>query len=313
MVVFRGGIEMMPKFFTYIFSVSVVLFSLNLPLAAQTDEADPLNNPLPKTGMWIPADGSGTGILLEVQDGILVGALFGADAVGDNTWVLFSGELVPRINEESGTQVGWMLNAILYRTTGSACIVECPLGPNPGAPVTTEAGQITLAFSGRSSATFRIDDAQAKPIAPFYFGVLARRFNPARPLDLLPELSGTWLLVSDQGGIFGSGQPGGAAVVRIGDPEIIRNPSAELDEVMVEIVYPVGPVSGDSDSELSCRFRRREDPQSAVPACTMVPGFAPMSVGTVPFDEITDSRFTVFSSDDVLNVTRTDFFRLAYD
>lgn len=300
------------RFFTTFFVLLAVISGFNPPVAAQTAEADAFNNPLPETGMWFPNDGSGTGIILEVQAGILVGALFGADASGDNTWVLFSGELAPRVNEGDDMQAGWMLDATLFRTTDSACIVDCPPGDNTGAPVTTEAGQIKLEFSGRSAATFSIDDSPAKPIAPFYFGVLARRLNPERPLDLLPDLTGTWVLLSDRDdGDFDEAQ--GVEAVTIGEAEITRNPSAEVDEVMVEIVYPVEFVSGDTDGELTCRLRRREDPQSAVPSCSIVPGFAPMSVGTVPFDEITDSRFTVFSSDDVLNVTRTDFFRLGHD
>ncbi|MDT8450853.1 MAG: hypothetical protein RQ847_11855 [Wenzhouxiangellaceae bacterium] len=294
------------------FGILGIIAGVNLSALAQTEEADPFNNPLPETGMWFPNDGSGTGIILEVQAGTVVGALFGADSNGDNTWLLFSGELMPGVTEEGDSHAGWTLNAPLFFTTGSACILDCPPGENPGAPVTAEAGQVEIDFSGRSTATFTVDGGLVKSIAPFYFGVLARRLNPERPLEFLPELTGTWVLVSDRDdGDFDDSQE--VATVTIGEPEIMRNPSAELDEVVVEIVYPIEFVAGGSERELSCRLRRREDPQSAVPSCTMVPGFAPMSVGSVPFDDITDSRFTVFSSDDVFNVTRTDFFRLGHD
>lgn len=300
------------KIFTNALAALTFFAVLNLPVAAQTEDADPFFNPHPETGMWFPNDGSGTGIILEVQADIMVGALFGADASGDNTWLLFSGELVPRINAEIDQQVGWMLDTTLFRTTGSACIVDCPPGENAGAPVTTEAGQITLEFIGRSAATFRVDDAPAKPIAPFYFGVLARRTDPDNALEAMPDLTGTWLLVSDMGD-DDKDVTGGVAIARIGHPDITLVQTESGVKILQEIVYPV-EFSSSLTRQLTCKFERKEEHPEEPPRCFMDPGFAPIDVGTVDFYDISDSRFTVFSSSDVVgDITRTDFFRVGYD
>jgi len=287
-----------------------------LSAAAQVDTGQEVPEPYPQTGLWSPKNGSGTGIFLEVQNGIALGAVFGADAFGDNTWLLFSGELIPR--EEPGpgglSPPGWELSATLYLTSDSACVVDCPAGGVPGAPVTEAAGQIDLAFAGRAEATYRIDGGEARPIAPFYFGVPAQRYEPERPLDFLPELTGIWVAVSRREPDGPAAENISTAVLEIGAPEVIRNPSAGIDEIEVEVVYPVDFVTFGISGELFCRFRRRENPSDAIPSCLINPGFAEMSAGGIPFDELTDSRFTAFTGSDVVGlITRTEFFRLRYD
>ena len=296
-----------------ILSAASLCFIGSAPVSAQLGVDEGVLVPFPETGMWNSLDGSGTGIILELQAGTMVGALFGADANGDNTWLLFSGEVAPRISEEFGTpvQIGWTLETTLFRTTGSGCIVECPPGANNGAPVTTEAGQITLQFTGRASATYRIDDGDAKHIAPFYFGLLARRFDPNDPLAMMPDITGTWLFVLDAG-IDNPDISDGNGIVRITAPEVTRVPAESGGQILQEIVYPVEFPSG-NDGEIRCEFARAMNDNADFPQCFMAPGFAAMSVGVIFFQDLTDSRFTVLSSDDVNNVTRADFFRVGYD
>lgn len=297
-----------------ILAAAAIYIVASVPVFAQFPTNDEgFVNPLPETGMWYPNDGSGTGIILEVQAGTMVGALFGADASGDNTWLLFSGELVPRIDED-GFQLGWLLDTTLFRTTGSACIVDCPPGENPGSPVTTEAGRIELEFSSRNVATFRIDDGVAKPIAPFYFGVLARRTRPNSALGAMPDLTGTWVYISDVLNRTGSQIADGRGVVRIGPPTVSRVPTAEGGHVLEKIVFPVEFAPGNTD-ELICEFEQGEDPADSYPRCSLVPGFGVMSPSTVFLADLTDSRFIMSSAvgDVVGDVMRTDFFRVAYD
>jgi len=297
--------------------VACALYAVSiLSAAAQTGAGDEVPEPFPQTGFWSPKDGSGAAIFLEVQNGIVVGSVVGADAFGDNTWLLFSGELIPR--EEPGpgglSPPGWELTATLYLTSDSACVVDCPAGGVPGAPVTEAAGQIDLAFAGRAEATYRIDGGEARPIAPFYFGVPAKRFNPERPIEFLPELTGIWVAVSRREPDGPAAENISTAVLEIGAPEVIRNPSAGIGEIEVEVVYPVDFVNFGISGELFCRFRRRENPSDAIPSCLINPGFAEMSAGGIPFDELTDSRFTAFTGSDVVGlITRTEFFRLRYD
>lgn len=286
-----------------------------LPAFAQLGVDDGIEVPFPETGMWNSLDGSGTGIIFEVQDGFLVGALFGADASGDNTWVLFHGALVPRISEEFGSPVhiGWMLESTLYRTSGSACIVECPAGDNPGAPVTAEAGQIKLEFTGRSFATYRVDDGPAKRIAPFYFGILARQFDPDDPLARIPELTGIWVYIIDEGDEDPSIDDG-RGVVRIGTPDVTRTLAEDGTGTLQEIVYPVEFSSGET-FELTCEFPPTEsDTAESTPNCFMNLGLVPTVVEVVPFELMTDSRFTLTTSgQDFAEVARWEFFRVGYD
>ena len=298
-----------------ILSAASLCFIGSAPVSAQLGVDEGVLVPFPETGMWNSLDGSGTGIILELQAGTMVGALFGADANGDNTWLLFSGEVAPRISEEFGTpvQIGWTLETTLFRTTGSGCIVECPPGANNGAPVTSEAGQITLQFTGRASATYRIDDGDAKQIAPFYFGVLARRFDPNDPLAMMPNLTGTWVFVSDNGD-GNSEIADGVGVIRIGPPEVTWAPVESGGQILQEIVYPV-EFPSEGIFELRCEFLPGDDETAdVVPNCFMNLGLTPTVLEAVPFTFMSDSRFTLQSAgDDFADITRWDFFRVGYD
>ncbi|MDT8450919.1 MAG: hypothetical protein RQ847_12190 [Wenzhouxiangellaceae bacterium] len=302
------------------------------PPPPPTEEEQPFFNPYPESGMWFPNDGSGTGIILEVQDGILVGALFGADAAGDNTWLLFSGRLEQRFPTEDGSQQGWKLETALFLTTGSACVFDCPAGEVAGTPVSQEAGRIALEFTGRNEAAFTIDDGQVRPIAPFYFGVNTRQFNPDRPRQFLPDLTGTWVFaVSGHWGgpkeVWEAGPLLETGAVRIGEPVITRNAQAGPGEVLAEVVYPVatpegvdGPVETlddlVDDAEIVCRFERADDSGAVVSRCTMTTLILGSgSPGRLSFDDLTDSRFSVFSSGfhTAVETFRTDFIRLGHD
>lgn len=301
-----------------ILSAASLCFIGSAPVSAQLGVDEGVLVPFPETGMWNSLDGSGTGIILEVQAGTMVGALFGADASGDNTWLLFSGEVAPRISEEFGTpvQIGWTLETTLFRTTGSGCVVECPPGENLAAPVTTEAGQITLQFTGRASATYRIDDGDAKQIAPFYFGVVARRFDTTNPLAKMPDLTGTWVYASqhpDSGLIDPPPEiPVGHGVAIIQPPTVIRVPTAAGIEVLETIVFPVefeGP-----DAELTCQFGLGAEQPEGLPRCFLDLEESDVPTIEIEFHDLTDSRFTLFQGGDVPGgTTRTDFFRVGYD
>jgi hypothetical protein len=91
---------------------------------AQGQDLDFLLNPYPETGAWDAKDDSKTGFFMEVQNGIMAGAYFGADAAGGNVWLIFSGQLQPVIGGD-GLQSGWVLESPLRQTTAAGCILDC--------------------------------------------------------------------------------------------------------------------------------------------------------------------------------------------
>jgi len=97
---------MITRFFIYITFLLLTSGGFSGPAHAQFQDLDFLLNPYPETGAWDANDGSRTGFFMEVQNGIMAGAYFGADAAGDNVWLIFSGQLQPVIGDD-GLQNGW--------------------------------------------------------------------------------------------------------------------------------------------------------------------------------------------------------------
>ncbi|MBU1188699.1 MAG: hypothetical protein KKC01_06685 [Gammaproteobacteria bacterium] len=271
--------------------------------ALSQQSLDFLFNPYPETGAWDAKDSSRTGFFMEVQNGIMAGAYFGADAAGDNVWLIFSGQLQPVIGDD-GLQNGWLLESPLRQTTAAGCILNCAEADMVD-PVTDEVAQITLTFSGRSQATFSIDDSEPTNIYPAYWGNPAFAFDPEQPNLFLPNLTGTWVGVSTMQGRFDAFDSD-IFIMEIGERQVTNFPDAADEEAFLEVLYPIikGSFSG---LDILCRYFRNIDTASLC----LVP--ISMDIAGIRINDISDSRFTWLVSDDTLTLTRTDFFRLNYD
>jgi len=272
--------------------------------ALSQQSLDFLFNPYPETGAWDANDGSRTGFFMEVQNGIMAGAYFGADAAGDNVWLIFSGQLQPLSTDTDNVQDGWVLESPLRRTTAGGCILNCDSAAEPE-PVTDEVAQIRLEFSGRSLATFSVDGGEPTNIYPSYWGNPAFVFDPEQPNLFLPNLTGTWLGASTMQDRFDAFDSD-IFIMEIGERQVSSFPDAVDGEVFIQVLYPItkGSFSG---LDIVCRYFRNID---AALLCSV-----PISIDSagIRINDISDSRFTWLVSDDTLTLTRTDFFRLNYD
>ncbi|THD12418.1 hypothetical protein B1808_13100 [Pseudofulvimonas gallinarii] len=76
--------------------------------------------------MWWDPQRSGTGMNMEVQNGVLVGTWHGFDETGAPIWYQFSGALEPIAESDTGY---WTLEADLVHFTGGNCI-DCDYQPS---------------------------------------------------------------------------------------------------------------------------------------------------------------------------------------
>ncbi|MDA3933009.1 MAG: hypothetical protein PF630_01555, partial [Gammaproteobacteria bacterium] len=277
-------------------------------------------NPYPETGAWDAKDDSKTGFFMEVQNGIMAGAYFGADAAGDNVWLIFSGQLQPAIGGD-GLQSGWVLESPLRQTTAAGCILDCDTAGDVD-PATAVAGQITLEFNGRSQATFSVDDSEPTEIYPTYWGNAAFAFDPEQPQRFLPNLTGSWVAVKvDE--LLSSSEPSVATyIVAIGEREVVQiDAGPEPGTPFLEVRYPLSSAAlapPPVQHTIVCTFYRAADvAEIESPECRQTISTPQLLQDPVAFfNTITDSRFTMFGStvDDVPGfTTRVDFFRLNYD
>jgi hypothetical protein len=68
---------------------------------------DPLYKPWPETGSWYNPEQSGSGLTVEIQNGVLLAYYFGYDDEGNPEWLMLSGPLEPGKDKDEG--VLWQL------------------------------------------------------------------------------------------------------------------------------------------------------------------------------------------------------------
>jgi len=147
--------------------------------------------PVPESGPWFDPGDPGTGFFWQVQNGTLVGTYFGFDQDGNDTWLLFSGALVP---DTSHLNVVWKVEADLLRFSGGKCIIDCTGGQPDNANETNQSvGTIKVEIMGRSQARFSIDGGPMQDIVPLLFGVPGFVEFPDTSPMLLPVLTGKWV------------------------------------------------------------------------------------------------------------------------
>ena len=274
-------------------------------------------NPYPDAGSWSSRDDSRTGFFMEVQNGIMAGAYFGFDGDGDNVWFIFSGALQPRLQGGGMTaQNGWELQTALKAFRNGGCISDCAdLDDDP--LQSFDSAVITLSFVGRSEGTFSIDGGPTQTIYLNAWANPAFAFDPQQPDQLLPSLTGTWLVAIDAAadgfsGVAGSGDDDDSAIIEIGERSVLETPSAQSGEVFVEVSYPV--LEADflpANSSIVCRYFRDNADN---PFCQLGIPVGPMLSFNINPDDISDTRFTILVSSDVVgDFSRWEWFRLNYD
>lgn len=144
--------------------------------------------PYPAGGIWYNPEQSGTGFILQVQDGQLAGFYFLYDEDGRATWHLIVGTLEP--DEDGDAQ--WVVEAELETLEGGACL-NCPFQP----PVVLEpAGTIRLEFVYRNYGRFSVDDGPVQNIVPLIYGVGGWALFEPQTDYLFPQVDPhTWAFV----------------------------------------------------------------------------------------------------------------------
>ncbi|MGK7294415.1 MAG: hypothetical protein ACNS61_01140 [Candidatus Wenzhouxiangella sp. M2_3B_020] len=292
-----------------------LVIALSSWFAAAVAEAFGPREPWPESGRWFADDGSKTGFFIEVQDGVLAGLYVGADAVGDNLWLSFSGRLQPRFPnpEYPDDQRGWQLQSDLVQFRGGGCIVDCPEPPlTPGPLIVEPLGRIDVRFSGRSRATFRVDEGDPVEIRPIYFGVAAAAPDSRQPDAVLPDLEGPWMVAKfgadsrlpDATGAIELGPRTGAfPIIPVPPP---GTPTAQVEHAVTSDPDALLP----EDASLFCTFYST-DP---LRRCGFFYTLGPMSSMSIDFESISDARFTMIQSFDVVgDFVRYEFFRLGHD
>lgn len=283
----------------------VLAAAVLLAAGARPATGDTFLNPYPESGRWFPGDGSRTGLFIEVQGGILAGLYVGADGTGENVWLTFSGPLAPRM--ANGLQVGWALESDLLQFIGGGCILDC--GPVvPVAPTAVDAvGTISLAFTGRSLATFTVDGGQPVAVRPIVFGIAT--------VEDVPDLAGSWAVALTDAASYPDHEAAG--VVEIGTADVVDAPE-QTPEPPGGYVYRTAafPVTRDRDDLLPpgavirCEF-------NSVPSksrCLLVSGETPADATPIALEAISDSDMTVLRQDSQSGVIlRYRFFRLNHD
>jgi hypothetical protein len=117
----------------------------------------------PETGVWSHPERPGTGLMFEIQRGILGGGLFGYGDDGSARWYLISGPLQAAPDDP---QVSWRLSTPALEFSGGSCIT-CPYEA-PEAPAS--AGTFEIEFLQRNLARYRIDDGEWTTIWPLTYG-----------------------------------------------------------------------------------------------------------------------------------------------
>lgn len=135
--------------------------------------------PYPETGSWYNPDQSGSGLNLEIQNGVLAGYYYGYDANGLPEWYLINGPLVR--SEQAGLQ--WELETNLQLFQDGNCI-GCdympPTGPAVGATIKLEVQQ-------RNYMRVTIGDNPSQFFVPIMYGFNGYAYFSEQTPYVFPE------------------------------------------------------------------------------------------------------------------------------
>lgn len=138
--------------------------------------------PYPETGSWYNPDQSGSGLVLEIQNGVLAGSYYGYDINGLPEWYLVNGPMVR--SEQAGMQ--WELETNLQSFKDGNCI-GCeympPTGPEVGAAIKLEIQQ-------RNFMRVTIGDNPSQYFVPIMYGSNGYAYFSEQTPYVFPEYGG---------------------------------------------------------------------------------------------------------------------------
>lgn len=189
---------------------------------------------LPKSGFWFNPERPGSGFTLEVQDGLLVGALYAYRPDGNAQWYLFNG----RLAELGRSAYTLGLSTELERFEGGMCLNCSYSFPN----YVLGTGRISIEFTQRNYGSYTIDGGERQFIVPLITGVDAPRDFGDLVDYGFPVLSDQWTFVFDNPTIGG---PWGTVSVVLS----IDNRSLTRDELgrPVQLSYSIARYEGTQD------------------------------------------------------------------
>ncbi len=150
--------------------------------------------PFPSTGSWWNPQQSGTGMMLEFRQGMMVGYYLLYEDDGEPVWYTMIGNLEPAEEEED---IEWVLEAELERYTGGAC-VNCP---HDFPELDESPGTIRFEFIHRNFARFSVNDGPTQNIVPMPWGneiLTSPIFEPYSDFLLSWGAVDTWALVFER-------------------------------------------------------------------------------------------------------------------
>lgn len=146
-----------------------------------------MNVPIPVNGSWYNPDQSGTGYLLEVQNGRLLGYYFGYDTSGDQQWLIFQGDL-EKPEEES--EVLWQVNSTFLSFRDGNAFNE----PHTVPSNELSGDSIFVEFLSKHNARISVNGEAHQNFIPIVYGVgLSRPFEETK--HNFPNMQGMWSFV----------------------------------------------------------------------------------------------------------------------
>lgn len=143
--------------------------------------------PYPETGSWYNPQQSGSGLNLEIQNGVLVGYYYGYDADGKPDWQLFHGKLMR--SEKEGVQWDFETHLLHFKDGNClGCDYKAPDEPVVGADLRIE-------FMQRNYMKLTIGENTSQFFVPIIYGSKGKfYFEESSPYHF-PEYSDNFILL----------------------------------------------------------------------------------------------------------------------
>lgn len=250
--------------------------------------------PYPETGSWYNPDQSGSGINIEIQNGVLVGYYYGYDADGRSEWWLFHGTLTA--SEQEGVQ--WELQTeLLHFEDGNCagCDYQSPTESLAGIP-------IKLVFFQRSHLQLTLGDSAIQNFVPIIYGSPGRRYFEKQTSYHFPVYGDFFVLALKPN--LEKPEPWNWAI-----PHVYINEGVYSKDTQI-LIYNIFVISFDGADipvgEISCQL----DQASGTPVCMFVYDYDDKRLEfAMPVGNMSDSRF--FGELD--SGATVEGYRLGYD
>ncbi len=166
---------------------STLAFSQQGPTVTCSNCVGAINKPYPVGGNWYNSDQSGSGYIIEIQNGFLSGFYFGYAEDGKATWLNFQG---PLEQPEGESDVLWQLNTNFISFKNGNAINQPHQSPE--AELTEDS--ISLEFISKHNARVSVNGQPHQNISPLVYAVAANKeFTESD--KLIPNLEGLWTFV----------------------------------------------------------------------------------------------------------------------